>query len=115
MRFGVENKDRLEGDILAAYQAPFRDKAARKALLKTAYGLHPKGFKQIARDLPMFDCPVRVVYGNNDRILPDVARTMTRVKRDLPQAEVTALEGCGHFLQEDRPDEVGRLLADFFS
>lgn len=115
MRFGVENKANLNGDPLAAYQAPFKDKTARKALLKAGYGLHPKGFKKIAARLPDFDCPVRIVYGKNDRILPDVEKTMTRVKRDLPQAEVTALDGCGHFLQEDRPDEIARLLADFFA
>jgi pimeloyl-ACP methyl ester carboxylesterase len=38
---------------------------------------------------------------------------MRRVARDLPQAEVTALPDCGHFLQEECPDEIGRLLADF--
>ena len=39
---------------------------------------------------------------------------MNRVKQDLPATEVTALAGCGHFLQEDRPAEVARLLAEFF-
>lgn len=115
MRFGVENKAGLNGEPLAAYQAPFKDKPARKALLKTAYGLHPKGFRKIQQGLADFDCPVRVVYGKQDRILPDVAKTMTRIKRDLPQTAVTALEGCGHFLQEDKPQEVGRLLAEFFA
>ena len=58
---------------------------------------------------------MRVVYGERDRILPDVAKTMRRVARDLPQAEVTALADCGHFLQEERPDEIGLLLAEFFA
>ena len=57
---------------------------------------------------------MRVVYGERDRILPDVAKTVRRMKQDLPQAEVTALPDCGHFLQEERPDEIGQLLAEFF-
>ena len=57
--------------------------------------------------------PVRAVYGTPDRILPDVGDTMARLQRDVPHAEVTALADCGHFLQEERPDEVGRLLAAF--
>ena len=56
-----------------------------------------------------------MIYGERDRILPDVARTMARVQRDLPQAEIMPLPDCGHFLQEERPEEVGRLLAEFFS
>jgi haloalkane dehalogenase len=39
---------------------------------------------------------------------------MARVEVDLPQADVTALPDCGHFLQEDAPVEVGALLARFF-
>ena len=58
--------------------------------------------------------PLRVVYGAQDRILPDIAETVARLKRDVPQAEVTALPGVGHFLQEEAPDEVGELLASFF-
>jgi pimeloyl-ACP methyl ester carboxylesterase len=37
------------------------------------------------------------------------------VKADCPHAEVTVLPNCGHFLQEDAPDEVGALLARFFA
>ena len=71
-------------------------------------------FDEIARLLPELRVPVRVVYGARDRILPDVAETMARVKRDVPQAEVTALPDCGHFLQEEAPQRVGELLAEFF-
>ncbi|MBA2630731.1 MAG: hypothetical protein H0U84_06890 [Thermoleophilaceae bacterium] len=56
---------------------------------------------------------MRVVYGAQDRILPDVAKTMARVAADLPQTVVTELPGCGHFLQEEAAEEVAPLLADF--
>ncbi len=114
MRLGTCRED-LPEDVVPAVQEPFAGTPARRVLLKAGHSLHPGGMKTIAEKLPEFDGPVRVVYGTRDRILPDVARTMARVARDLPRAEVTALDGCGHFLQEDRPDEIGDLLAAFFT
>lgn len=46
--------------------------------------------------------------------LPKVARTMERIKSDLPQAKITPLPNCGHFLQEDEPQKLAELLSDFF-
>ena len=116
MKVGTCSPEGSSEDVVAGVQEPFVDKAARKALLKSAHGLHPGGMKTIAQKLKTTTVPVRIVYGTEDRILPDVARTMKRVAKELslPEDRVTALDGCDHFLQEDRPDEVGRLLADFF-
>ena len=115
MRLGMHRKDRLTDEVREAVREPFATAEARRVLAKTGYGLSPKGFAEIQRALPELTWPVRVVYGERDRILPDVARTMRKVKRDIPHAEVTALPDCGHFLQEDDPETVGRLLAEFFS
>lgn len=58
---------------------------------------------------------MRIVYGEEDRALTDVAETMARVAGDLPQAVVTPLPGRGHFIQEEAPEDVGLLLAEFFA
>lgn len=114
MKFGVHNRDKLTSEILDGYSSPFTSKAAGKALLKTACELNMGGFYKIARALPEFRIPVRLLYGENDRILPDVAHTMTKVKQDLPQAELTSLPNCGHFLQEDEPARIAAELSAFF-
>jgi haloalkane dehalogenase len=115
MRDGFADPAKLSGEVLAAVQEPFRTAEARRALADAAIGLSRRGFAQIARQLPTLRIPVRVVYGARDRVLPDVADTMARVKVDLPQADVTALPDCGHFLQEEAPAHVGELLARFFA
>ena len=115
MKIGVGHPERLTEETFDGVVAPFTTPDARRALLKAGYGLHPKGFEDLARLLPQFEIPVRVLYGERDVILPEVAKTMRRVKNDLPQTEVTSLPDCGHFLQEDRPHEVGQLLAEFFA
>ena len=70
---------------------------------------------EIAAWLPTISVPVRVIYGQQDRLLPDVAHTMARVAADIPHAEVTGLPDCGHFVQEDAPDRIGSMLASFLA
>ena len=115
MGLGLADEARLTDEVITAVREPFRTPEARRALADAGIGLEPEGFVDIARLLPSLQMPVRVIYGERDRILPDVAETMARVKSDLPQAEVTPLPDCGHFLQEEAPEEIGRLLARFFA
>lgn len=113
MRFGVEQKERLTPEVIQSYQAPFKKSADQKALLKTVTNLSLKAFDEIEDKFPKLKIPIRVIYGENDRILPKVADTMRRVKSDFPSTKVTALPNCGHFLQEDEPEEIGQLMLDF--
>lgn len=113
MNFGVYQKEDLPAEVIHQYQAPFQDKVSRQVLRKTVQRLSPKGFKDIERLLPNFQCPVQIIYGEEDRILPDVAKTMARVKKDLPQAQVVSIPNCGHFLQEEVPEKIGEVLGEF--
>jgi pimeloyl-ACP methyl ester carboxylesterase len=114
MRFGVRDKSAITADVADLYAAPYEARDARRALLAAGHGLSPRGLVKIARTLPSIKVPVRLIYGDRDRILPDVARTMARIQALVPQAELSVLPGCGHFLQEDEGEEVGRMLAEFF-
>lgn len=115
LRLGLADEATLTDEVLEEVQRPFRDEQARIALAAAGMGLSRRGFAEIAEQLPSLDMPVRIVYGERDRILPDVADTMARVRRDLPRADVTSLPECGHFLQEEAPERVGELLAGFFA
>jgi len=115
MKFGVADESRLDAGVLAEVSSHFKTGEAREALADAGIGLQIAGFREIADWLPTVDVPVRMIYGEQDRILPDIADTAARVKKDIPHAEITALPGCGHFLQEEEPEEIGRMLADFFA
>jgi pimeloyl-ACP methyl ester carboxylesterase len=114
MRDGLADGSELSEEALAGVLEPFGSDESRRALAAAGVGLQPEGFVEVARLLPSLELPLRVVYGERDRILPDVAETMSRVARDVPHAVVTPLPGCGHFLQEEAGAEVGELLAEFF-
>lgn len=114
LALGVSDRAKLTDEAINGIQAPFTTTDSRRALIKAGGNLHPGGFKEIAAKLPQLRMPVRIIYGEKDRILPDVAQTMRRVAKDLPHTEVTSLPDCGHFLQEERPQEIGKLLSAFF-
>jgi haloalkane dehalogenase len=101
-------------EVIAEFQAPYTSDGARRTLAAASIGLSLEGFGEIAAGLPSITVPVRAIYGEQDRILPDVAETMRKVKRDIPHAEISSLPSCGHFLTGEQPELVGRLLSEFF-
>jgi haloalkane dehalogenase len=115
IRLGVSDPAHVSDELLAAMLEPFGSEQSRTALALAGIGLERKGFADLAQRLPQLRVPLRIVYGMRDRLLPDVAETMARVGRDVPQADVTALADCGHFVQLDAPAEVGRLLSEFLA
>jgi pimeloyl-ACP methyl ester carboxylesterase len=115
MRLGVTDPSLITDELMSAVLAPFDTATTRETLARAGIGLTLGGLEEIKAGLGGIDVPVRVVYGEDDQLLPDVAETMTRLAADVPHTEVTALPRCGHFLQEEAPEEVAKLLAAFFT
>lgn len=60
-------------------------------------------------DLAAIECPVRIVWGTHDRLLP-VRSLSERFRRTLPQAEWVEIEGAGHLPQVDHPEVTAELI-----
>ncbi len=57
--------------------------------------------------------PALVVWGRDDRIVPlSAGEAYARV---LPRARLEIIEGCGHWVEMERPDVLGRLVTDFLA
>ena len=62
---------------------------------------------------PTIRCPVRVVWGTADRLLPWPVAAL-RYRRDwLPHADWIELDGIGHCPQLDVPLETAELILGF--
>lgn len=60
-------------------------------------------------------CPVRVIWGTADPLLPWPSAA-TRYRRDwLPHADWVVLDGVGHYPQLERPLETAQLIRGFSS
>jgi pimeloyl-ACP methyl ester carboxylesterase len=63
-------------------------------------------------DAEHITCPVRIVWGTADRLLPYPAAA-ERFRRELPQADWVELDGVGHYPQWDVPLETAQLIVGF--
>lgn len=66
-----------------------------------------------ALDAGAIDCPVRIIWGTADRLLPWPSAA-ARYRTDwLPHADWIVLDDVGHCPQLDVPTETAALIADF--
>jgi pimeloyl-ACP methyl ester carboxylesterase len=64
-------------------------------------------------DAERISCPVRVVWGTEDRLLPWPAAAARYRDEWVPQADWVELEGIGHCPQLDVPLETAQLILGF--
>lgn len=58
-------------------------------------------------------CPVRILWGTEDKLLP-WPRSAARFREEwLPQADWVVLDGVGHCTQLDIPLETAELIVGF--
>jgi pimeloyl-ACP methyl ester carboxylesterase len=63
--------------------------------------------------LPSLRCPVRVIVGADDRATPP--ERSRRIAAAIPGARLSLVPRAGHLSAVERPDEIARQLAEFFS
>ena len=56
--------------------------------------------------------PVLTILGTHERLI-DLTATEVYIARHVRRARIEVIEGAGHALQEDSPDEVNPLLVEF--
>jgi haloalkane dehalogenase len=108
-------------DVIAGYDAPFPVPESRVGIVRFPEEVptsndHPNAAKMLeVRDaLRSFDRPALLLFGDSDRIF--TRRAAEAMAELLPRAELDPpLEGAGHFLQEDRGEQIGARVADWLA
>ena len=112
----------LSPAVISGYRAPFRENRSRNALVQFPRMIptgpdHPSapGLREIARGLAELEhIPTLLLWGERDPIFgPDVARHLRR--HMLSARGPHLIEGAGHLLAEDAPEELITYLDDFLA
>lgn len=84
--------------------------SCRAAVALVEHGLRA-GYGDL--DAERIACPVRIVWGTADRLLPWPAAAARFREEWLPHADWVVLDGVGHCPQLDVPLETAQLILDF--
>jgi haloalkane dehalogenase len=113
---------RLDEAVIAAYDAPFPDESFKTAA-RTLPSLVPTSADDPAHDantkawdvLRTFDRPFLCAFSDGDPITKGGERAFIGHVPGTEGQPHTTIEGAGHFLQEDKGEELGRVIADFIA
>ena len=105
--FATVNFEHIPADLLAHQM---RGAAGCKAAVPLIEYAERQGW---SLDAERIECPVRVIWGTEDRLLPWPAAAARFRNEWLPRADWVVLEDVGHALQMDVPLETAQLILDF--
>jgi pimeloyl-ACP methyl ester carboxylesterase len=108
---GMIQKDRITPELIAAYERPFRGVEGRLAYLRAARALRTEDLAARMKEVEKLDMPTLIMWGAEDVFQP--IRYGVQLAAAMPRARFEKVEHAGHFLTEDEPRIVARLIADF--
>jgi pimeloyl-ACP methyl ester carboxylesterase len=114
LRGGVVKPAAMTDTILNDYLKPYHDDpGARVALLKSVreLNLRPLLEGEIQANLGKIRVPTLIMWGSDDPYVPlDFAK---KLKDDIPNSELYVVLQSGHYIQEERPEDVRAALKEF--
>jgi len=115
-------KTTLPDEVIAAYNAPFPDETFKEgarifpSLMPVtpddpAAAANRKAWEVLSR----FDRPFLTAFSDGDPITRGGEKVFQKLVPGTKGQPHVAIEGAGHFLQEDRGEELARVVVDFIS
>ena len=102
--------------VMAAYRGPFPDRGSRlpTAVLPREILASRDFLAEVERGLPALrHLPALLLWGDRDVAFRDAERR--RFEDLLPDHRTIVLEGAGHFVQEDAPEEMVEAMGAWFA
>lgn len=108
---GMVHNDRITPELITAYERPFRGVDGRLAYLRAARALRTEDLSARMKEVEKLNIPTLIMWGAEDAFQP--IGYGARLAAAMPRARFEKVDGAGHFLPEDDPAIVARLINDF--
>jgi len=96
---------KLRGKLYAAAKS---DYASAGAMTPTFLNIITENLAPLA---PLIKVPTLLIWGKNDTTTP--LSEGERLQALIPDAKLEVIDGAGHFVQSEKPDEVARMIREF--
>jgi pimeloyl-ACP methyl ester carboxylesterase len=111
LRIAYLDNSKIDDEEVETYAAPLRTAAGKHAIIHSARQILPEGLEEISARYGSIEVPTLIVWCDHDRIVPlDVG---LKLRRTLPNATLTLVEGCGHMPHEEQPEVTLGLIQGF--
>ncbi|MFQ5846606.1 MAG: alpha/beta fold hydrolase [Candidatus Methylomirabilales bacterium] len=108
---GIVHRDRVTDTLVREYVRPFEGLQGGQAYLRCARALNNRDILIRASEIEQLPLPVLILWGEADAY-QDV-KVGQHLADQLATARLVVLKEAGHFLPEDQPEEITRLVKGF--
>ncbi|SHF22141.1 Pimeloyl-ACP methyl ester carboxylesterase [Modicisalibacter ilicicola DSM 19980] len=108
---GVQDKSVMTDEIIDLYVSPWSTEDGKHAFFRNLRRLNKEYTEAIADELKHLPHQTLVLWGDKDAFQkPAYAPQLTKA---IPNAELVWIKDAGHWLIEEKPEEVGKRIGDF--
>jgi 2-hydroxymuconate-semialdehyde hydrolase len=108
---GMVGTDRISPEMIARYEKPFSGIQGRLAYLRAARALRTEELATRMAEVEALRTPTIVVWGESDVFQPIAYGE--RLAAALVNGHLERVAAAGHFLPEDQPERLAKLIYNF--
>ena len=108
---GVHNKAVMTDDVIDLYLSPWSTEEGKKALFRNLRRLNPEYTQAIVGDLKHLAHKTLIVWGENDVFQKPAYAS--KLQETIPNARLIWIKDAGHWLMEEKPEEVSNHVTAF--
>lgn len=108
---GFADKNKITPEITHKYRQWFQGASGRNRLVRNARALDNTGLIGMENSVVGFPEPTLVLWARHDRFLPDTSAR--RICGQMPNCRFHYIEQAGHFVLDEKPDEIVEHIIRF--
>lgn len=108
---GVHSKEAMTDEVIDLYLEPWSSEAGKKALFCNFRRLNPEYTQAIAGELKHLANETLIMWAENDVFQKPAYAN--KLQETIPNANLIWIKDAGHWLMEEKPEEISRHLITF--